>query len=363
MMSDIDYMYQAQRLALKAKGATSPNPLVGSVIVKGDKVIAEGWHRCCGADHAEIIALKKAGKRARGARMYVTLEPCHHYGHTPPCVDQIIQSGIKDVIIGMRDPNQLTNGKSIAKLRRAGIKVKVGICQKELETVNEAFIKYTIHKMPFIAVKSAQSLDGKIATAQGHSQWITSEATRRFARDIRDEYDAILVGINTVLKDNPKLSGNKKTKRLKKIILDSSLKISPKARLFSGTKSSDIFLVTTKKASIRKKAAFLKKGIHVIVCPQQRGKFDLKWLFKELAKREIVSVLVEGGAHVIGSTLKEKLADKIYIYIAPIILGDQKALSSVVGINIEKINKAIRLKRVTLKQIKHDILLEGYLSN
>jgi len=161
-MNDIDYMNRAYHLALKAKGKTSPNPLVGSVIVKGNKIIAEGWHRRCGADHAEAVALKKAGRRALGARMYVTLEPCNHYGRTPPCVDQIIKSGIKEIIIGMKDPNPLTNGKSIAKLRRAGIKTKAGVLQKELEAMNEAFIKYATTKMPFVAVKAAQSLSGKL---------------------------------------------------------------------------------------------------------------------------------------------------------------------------------------------------------
>ncbi len=359
-MIDIGYMRKAQKLALKAKGNTSPNPLVGSVIVKGNKIIAEGWHHRCGADHAEIVALKKAGQRAREACMYVTLEPCHHFGRTPPCVDQIIQSGIKEIVIGMKDPNPLTNGKSIAKLRRAGIKVKVGILQKDLRVMNEAFVKYAKIKMPFIAIKSAQSLDGKIATATGHSKWITSEATRRYARSIRDEFDAILVGINTVLKDDPKLNGSKKTKYPKKIILDSSLKVSIKARLFSGVKPSDVFLVTTDKAPERKRKAFLKKGVNVIVCPRRKRLFDLKWLFKELAKQEITSILVEGGAHVIGTVLKEGLADKAYVYIAPIILGDQKALSSVVGIETKNINKALRLKRTTFRQIGQDVLIEAY---
>ena len=359
-MNDIDYMNRAYCLALKAKGKTSPNPLVGSVIVYDDKIIAEGWHRRCGASHAEIIALKDAGRRALGARMYVTLEPCFHYGRTPPCVDRIIQSGIKEIIIGMKDPNPLTNGKSIAKLRRAGIKVKTGVLQKELEAMNEAFIKYTKKKIPFVALKSAQSLDGKIATAKGHSKWITSEAARKYARRIRDEFDAILVGINTVVKDDPRLAPSKRTKNLKKIILDSSLRILPKARLFSSSKPSDIIIATTVKASAKKRADFRKKGIHVLVCPQRGGKIDLKWLFTELAKQEIMSILVEGGAHVIGSVLKAKLADKIYCYIAPIIIGDQKALSSVVGINIGKVNQSIPLKNIVLKEIGKDILVEGY---
>ncbi len=361
-MMDIDYMRGAYHLALKARGKTSPNPLVGSLIVKGGGIIAEGWHRRCGADHAEIAALKKAGIRARGAKMYVTLEPCHHYGHTPPCVDKIINSGIKEVIIGMKDPNPLTKGKSIAKLRRAGIKTKVGVFQREVEEMNEPFVKYIKEEMPFVAAKCAQTLDGKIATAGGESKWITSEVARRFARNIRDEFDAILVGITTVQKDNPRLSASKKTKVLRKIILDSSLKISTEARLFSGTRPSDVFIVTTAEASDKKKAILLKKGVNVIVCPRRAGQIDLKWLFKELAKQKIMSILVEGGAHVIGSALKEKLVDKMYIYMAPKIFGDQKALSSVVGIDIKSVGKAVGLKKISIEKIGQDILIQGYVN-
>lgn len=359
-MNDINLMRRAYHLALKAKGQTSPNPLVGCVLVKGKTIIAEGWHRRCGADHAEVVALKKAGKRACGARMFVTLEPCHHYGRTPPCVDRIIESGVKEVVVGMKDPNPLTNGRSIAKLRRSGIKIKTGILQDELKSMNEAFIKYVTKRMPFVAVKSAQSLDGKIATVKGDSKWITSEAARKYARRIRDEYDAILVGINTVLKDNPRLTGSKKTKRLKKIVLDSTLKISPKARLFSGSKPGEVILATTEKASKAKIERFLKNGICVLVCPQLNGKVDIKGLFKKLARMEIASILVEGGAHVIGSVLKLKLADKFYCYIAPVIMGDQNALSSVVGLNVKTIGRSVRLKNIKVKNIGRDVLAEGY---
>lgn len=361
-MTDIDYMQKAYQLALKAKGRTSPNPMVGCLIVKGSRIVAEGWHRRCGGDHAENAALKKAGTRARGARMYVTLEPCGHYGRTPPCVDQIIKSGIREIVIGMKDPNPLTNGKSIAKLRRAGIQTKVGVLKGELGVMNEAFLKYIRKGVPFVAAKCAQSIDGKSATADGRSKWITSEAARRFGRGIRDEFDAILVGINTVLKDNPRLNGAKKRTGLQKIILDSSLRIPPNARLFSGIRPSHCIVATTAGASGRKKIALLKRGINVIVCPRREGRPDLKWLFKELAKRQITSVLVEGGAHVVGSALREKLVDKMYIYIAPKIFGDQKALSSVVGIDAAHVNKAIRLQKITLKEIGNDILIQGYIN-
>lgn len=363
MKTDIDYMKRACHLALKAKGKTSPNPMVGSVIVKKNRIIAEGWHRRCGTDHAEIVALKKAGRRAVGARMYVTLEPCRHYGRTPPCVDQIIESGIKEIVIGMKDPNQMTNGKTIAQLRRRGIKTKVGILQDELEIMNEVFIKYTKIKMPFVAAKCAQSLDGKSATGTGRSKWITCEATREFAKCIRDEYDAILVGITTVLKDNPRLKGRCKTKKIKKIILDSTLKIPLKARLFSGIQPADCIIVTTSRASNRKVTVLRNKGINIMVCPMRAGRLDLRWLFKELAKREIASILIEGGPHVIGSALKARLIDKMYIYIAPKIFGDQNALSSVVGINTVNIDKTVQLKDLTFEKVDKDILIQGYINN
>lgn len=363
MMTDIDYMQRAYRLALKAKGKTSPNPMVGSVLVKNKRIIAEGWHSRCGGDHAEISALKKVRGSVLKSKMYVTLEPCYHTGRTAPCVDQIIRSGISEVVIGMKDPNPLTNGKSIAKLRRAGLKTKVGILQDELELLNEKFIKYNKRKMPFVSVKCAQSLDGKIATASGQSKWITSDKSRRFARSLRDEYDAILVGINTVLKDNPRLSGSKKSKNIKKIILDSKLQISSKAKLFSGAQPSDCIIATTKKASNRKIQVLRGRGNNVIVCPLKLGKLNLKWLFKELAQLEITSILIEGGAHVIGNALKNNLVDKIYIYMAPKIIGDQKALSSIVGINTGHVNSAIQLKKMTFQQIGKDILIQGYIAN
>ncbi len=267
----------------------------------------------------------------------------------------------KEVIIGMKDPNSLTNGKSIAKLRQAGIATRVGFLKDELGIMNEAFIKYIKTKMPFVVTKTAQSLDGKIATAKGQSKWITSEAARRFARSFRDEFDAILVGINTVLKDDPKLNGSKAARRLKKIVLDPSLKISLKARLFSGTRPSDCIIATSAKASDKKKKVLDKRGFTVIVCPYRDGQLDLKWLFKELAKQAIMSILVEGGAHVIGSVLRERLADQMVIYIAPKIFGDQRALNSVVGLRMQNVSKAIELKRMTFREIGGDLMIKGYI--
>lgn len=353
-------MQLALDIAVKGKGKTSPNPMVGAVIVKGNRVITAGWHKRCGTDHAEIVALKKAGARARGAKLYVTLEPCFHYGRTPPCVDKIIASGIREVVIAMVDPNPLTRGKSIAKLRRAGIRVKTGVLRPAAERINEVFIKYMRGKMPFVAAKCAQTLDGKIATVTGESKWITSAKTRDYARRIRDEFDAICVGVNTVLRDDPRLNGAEETKRLKKIILDSSLKTPLTARLFKGVRPADCMIAVTRKASPAKVKQFQKKGIRVIISAVKDGRVNLKWLLKALAKEEITSILMEGGAHVIGSALKEKLVDKLYIYVAPKIIGDQDALSSVVGINTVNVGKPIRLKNLASRAIGQDILLTGY---
>ncbi len=363
-MSDQYFMRVALDLAVKTKGWTSPNPMVGAVIVRGSgkrgRVIAKGWHQRCGADHAEIMALKKAGQRARGARMYVTLEPCFHFGRTPPCVDQIIRSGIQEVIIAMVDPNPLTCGKSIAKLRRAGIKVRLGILRSDAKMLNEVFIKYMRTRMPFVAAKCGQTIDGKIATVTGQSKWITSSAARQYARRIRDEFDAICVGVNTVLKDNPRLDGMRPTQRLLKIVLDSSLRTPLTARLFFGASWARCLLAVTKKASGRRVQEFRRKGIRVVVCPSKEGRVDLKWLLKALAKEEITSILMEGGARIIGQALKERLIDKFYIYVAPKIIGDQNALSAVTGMPTAHVNRAVCLKRVHVQTIGPDILIIAY---
>ncbi len=353
------WMERAIKLALKARGKTSPNPMVGAVIVHQKKIVAQGYHHFCGGDHAEIDALKKVNFKAQGMTMYVTLEPCHHFGRTPPCVDAIIRSGIKEVVIGMQDPNNKTNGQSIAKLKKAGVNVRVGLLSDELQQMNEVFMKYITQKMPFTVTKTAQTLDGKIATSSGESKWITSEKTRAFARKQRDDFDAILVGINTVLADDPMLSGEKK-KNLKKIIVDSQLKLTLKAKLFEENKYNQVIIATTRLSLEKKLKQFESLGIVVIVCPQKKKKVDLIWLWKELAKREISSILVEGGAQMIGQCLEHDLVDKMHIYIAPKILGDEHALSAVVGRQVSKLSSAINLKNSTIKKIDTDFIIEGY---
>ncbi len=355
MSTPLWYMEQAYRLALKAKGKTSPNPLVGAVIVKKGRVIARGWHKRCGGDHAEAMALKQAGKKAKSSDLYVTLEPCSHYGRTPPCVDKIIEMGIKSVYIGMIDPNPLVRGKSVATLRRAGIKVKVGFLSNELEKMNEAFIKYMKYKIPFVVAKTAQTLDGKVATSAGRSKWITAPGTRAASKKKRTEFDAIMVGINTVLQDDPRL--NAPGKRIKKVIVDSRLQVSPAARLFKNALPQDCFVATTSQADPKTAAAFRRRGVNVMVYSR---KIDLRRLLKDLAKRQITSVLIEGGPTLIGQALKGKVVDKMHVYIAPKIAGDGAALNSVLGLKTENINRLVRLKDLSVQRLGEDIFVEGY---
>jgi diaminohydroxyphosphoribosylaminopyrimidine deaminase/5-amino-6-(5-phosphoribosylamino)uracil reductase len=359
-MTNEEYMQLAMRLAQKGRGKTSPNPMVGAVIVKNHRIIAQGWHQRCGGLHAEAAALRHAGGRAAGASMYVTLEPCFHFGRTPPCVDQVIASRIKEVFMGMRDPNPLTNGKSAALLRKAGIRVHIGLLQRPLEKLNEAFIKYMKHRIPFVVAKTAQTLDGKIATAQGQSQWITSAAARRYARGLRNEFDAIIVGINTVLADDPLLEPASRHKRLQKVILDSRLRVPLRARLLREGNPRDCIIATSHQGPPDRIRKLEKRGACVLRCPVQNGKILLKWLLEELARREITAVLIEGGAQIIGSALRERLVDKMRIFVAPKIIGSQQALSAIDGMICSHVDHAVVLRSLTLTPLEKDWMWEGY---
>lgn len=352
-------MQRALDLAAKGRASTSPNPMVGAVIVKGGRIVSEGWHARAGSDHAEIVAIKNTKERVKGSTLYVTLEPCHHWGRTPPCVDAVIEHDFKEVIIAVKDPNPLTAGKSIRKMKQAGIKVTVGVCEEQARKLNEVFFKYMTKKMPFVTAKIAQTLDGKIATAAGSSKWITSEKTRNYAKSLRKNFDAILVGINTVLKDNPVLSAPGKP-GFKKIVVDSQLRMPISAKLFEkGKAAKDVILAVTSRAPAARIKKFQTKGATVIVCPLKSGRVDLKSLFKTLAEREITSVLMEGGSHVIGSALKDKLVDRLHIYVAPKIIGDREAKSSIVGINIKDVSKSLQCKIARAERIGEDLFIEA----
>ncbi len=377
MNTEEKFIQLALELALKGKGRTSPNPMVGAVVVKGSKVVGCGYHRRVGGPHAEVSALNMAEGKAKGASLYVNLEPCSVFGRTPPCVEKIISSGISEVIIAMEDPNPLNNGRGIKLLRSSGIKVKVGILKKGAIKINEVFIKYITKRLPFLTVKIAQSLDGKIATKGGDSQWITGSRARRYVHQLRRETDAVLVGVNTIIKDNPLLTSrlryakniSEETQPIK-IVVDSRLKTPPHARIFSQRSPAKVIIATTKCAP-PKKIKQLGRYAEIIAFSAQdnrvnpvrnrrySNRVNLQDLMRTLAEREITSVFVEGGGELTASLLKEKLVDKVLFFIAPKIVGGRDAITSVEGEGILKVSQAIRLKGIEITRFGEDILLTG----
>lgn len=358
LKEDRKWMVKAIRLAQRGIGNTSPNPRVGACVVKKGKLVGTGFHARAGQDHAEIIALKRAGRRAKGATLYVTLEPCAHFGKTPPCVRSVAESGIRRVVIGQLDPNPVTKRKGIRFLAREGMQVRHGVLKREAEALNRPFRKWVTRGIPYVTVKIAQSLDGKIATPEGDSKWISSAAARRFVQMLRKQADAILVGVGTVLRDDPRLAVRGKTsKPPAKVILDSSLRISPRARLFQT--AGGVIIATTSRASSLKRKRLSRKA-DLILTPLRREKVDLRFLFRELARRSILHVLVEGGGEVMGQLIDERLADEAYFFVAPKIIGGRIAPTSVMGEGTPWVKNAKVLRGIELKRIGGDYLFHGY---
>lgn len=346
-------MRQALRLALKAKGKTSPNPLVGAVVVKAGKVVGKGFHRGCGLPHAEREALIRAKEKAKGATLYVTLEPCFVQGKTPPCLDIILSSGINKVVIAAKDPNPAVCGRGIKRLKANKVKVVLGVCRREAERVNEIFFKNMKEKMPFVAAKAGQSLDGKIATASGESKWITAKAAREFSRRLRDSYDAVLVGGKTVRADNPSLDGAKK--KTAKIIISSNLDFPKNCRLLTEN-PANLFIFTAKKNQEKKMPV---KG-KVFFLNQTKAGLPLKAILRKLYRQGIMSVFVEGGSDTLGRFFQQKLVDKVYFFIAPKIIGGKFSLPSVGGQGFRRLKDSIKLSDIKLTRVKEDILIQGY---
>ena len=359
-MTDEIFMREALRIAKNAQGRTSPNPLVGAVIVKDGRIIAEGWHRKAGTPHAEIHALNMAGELAKNSTMYVTLEPCSHFGRTPPCANKIVDAGIKKVVIAMQDPNPLVAGRGVEILRAAGIEVEVGILEEDARRLNEVFLKYITKKIPFVTAKFACSLDGKIATFSGQSQWISCEESRKFVHKMRDINDGIMVGIGTVLADNPslttRLDGGKNPVR---IIADSFARLPLDSKILYDGAAKNIIAVT-ENAPAEKVSKLKKLGAEIIVA----GSFqvNLKTLMNELAKREITSVLLEGGGTLNFSMFRAGLIDKVFAFVAPKIIGGIDALTPVEGGGVEKLSDAVQLENLTAEKIGSDILICGYIN-
>ncbi len=344
------YMLAAIQLGKKGLGKTSPNPAVGCVIAKHKKIVGAGFHKRFGAAHAEIGALNKAGSKARGASLYVNLEPCIHFGKTPPCVDAIIKSGIKKVFVGMHDPNPVNNGKGIKILRSAGIKVKVGVCNKWAKDLNAPFIKYITKNFPYVTLKMAQSLDGKIAARLGDSKWITCKDSRRLVHQIRQQVDAVMVGVGTVVKDNPLLTARSKDRQPVKIIVDSKLRTPLNSRIFSKKSPAKTIIAATNSAPKKRIKKLLKKNVEILPVRGKNGRVDLKALMKLLANKGLINILVEGGAELAASLLNEGLVDRVLFFVAPKIIG-----------NKNKISQALAVKGLTVKKIASDFLFEGEL--
>ncbi|MCM8794844.1 MAG: bifunctional diaminohydroxyphosphoribosylaminopyrimidine deaminase/5-amino-6-(5-phosphoribosylamino)uracil reductase RibD [Candidatus Omnitrophica bacterium] len=360
--SDEKFMRLALELAAKAKGRTRPNPQVGAVVVRSGRIVGTGWHKRAGLPHAEVIAIRRAGRKARGATLYVTLEPCVHTGRTGPCTELIKKAGIRRVVAAMIDPNPKVAGKGIRALKAAGIKVSTGLLESQARFLNEIFVTWMKKKRPFVTVKIAQSLDGKIAARSGDSRWISSPASREWVHHLRAGTDAILVGVETVLKDDPRLTVrlNGGGKQPVKIVLDSRLRTSAKARIF--TSKAPVIIATTSAASKEKEKKLQHAGAQVIRFPAQKGRVPLKPLLRRLAAMEISHLLIEGGGEVIASAFQARAVDRIFCLIAPTIIGGRSAPTSVGGEGIPSLKRAYALEKMTVRPLGPDLLVAAQVS-
>lgn len=359
--NDDKFMKLALSLAEKARGRTSPNPMVGAVIVRDGRIVGRGYHRKAGTPHAEIYAIAYAGAEAKGATMYVSLEPCSHYGRTGPCSQAIIEAGLSRVVMAMMDPNPQVSGRGRKILEEHGIEVRSGVLEAEARRLNEAFMKYITTGRPFVILKSAMSLDGKIATASGLSKWITSEGSRRMVHQIRDEVDAIMVGIGTVLRDDPSLttrlpdgSGQDPTR----IILDSRARIPLEAKVLNLESPARTIVAVTPKASGERLTA-LKQHAEVLVIPERDGRVDLQVLVEKLGQMEIMSLLLEGGAEVNSSALKAGIVDKVMVFIAPKLIGGSSSPGPIGGTGIVDLSEAVPLTNISVTRVGEDMLVVG----
>lgn len=356
-------MKRALEIAKLGEGYISPNPLVGAVIVKNDKIIGEGYHEKFGENHAEVNAFLNVSEDVTGADMYVTLEPCSHYGKTPPCAERIVKEGIKKVVIAMEDPNPLVAGRGIQILREAGIEVETGILEKEAEDLNEIFLKYIKDKTPFCILKTAMSLDGKIATQTGDSKWISNEKSRKYVHQLRHRVSAIMVGIGTVLADDPLLTtrlDDKEGKDPIRVIIDSKGRIPLESKVINSNSKARTILATTSKIPKHKKGQLESKKVEVVITPTKNQQVDLNYLLKYLGDKGIDSILVEGGSTLNESMIKEKLVDKVINFIAPKIIGGAKAKTPVEGKGFEYVKDAVILDKITTQQFDEDIMISGY---
>ncbi len=369
---DTESMELALRLAARGEGLTSPNPMVGAVIVSGNRIVGQGYHRRVGGPHAEQFALQGAGRRARGATLYVTLEPCQHsHKRTPPCVPSIIAAGLGRVVVAMRDPNPRVSGRGIRRLRQAGLRVDVGCLQEEAERLNERYVHWMRTGRPFVILKSAMTLDGQIATASGESRWITGLGARRQVHRLRSRMDAVLVGVGTVLRDDPQLTvrlgstdgSGRAARQPLRVVLDSTLRTPFSARVLqpSGSARSPVrtVVITTAKAPKRRIERLRARGVSVLVVPGRRGRVSLRACLEQLGQLGITGVLIEGGSEVNAAALREGLVNRVMLYVAPCLLGGQDAKGMIGGRTPTQLEDSIRLSELRVRRVGTDYLIEG----
>ncbi len=363
---DIEYMRRAMELAERGVGFTNPNPMVGAVIVKGGKVIGEGWHERCGEWHAERNAFKNCTVPAEGATMYVTLEPCCHYGKTPPCTEAIIEHGIARVVVGMEDPNPLVAGKGIALLREAGIEVVCGVEEEALREQNRVFLKYISTKLPWVAMKTAMTLDGKIATRTGDSKWITGAEARAYVHELRHRFMAIVVGIGTAVADDPLLNCRIEGRGVRqpiRVVVDSNARLSLDSQLVKTAGEYRTIVAHTRFAPEESVKALREAGVEMLLCKEKEGLVDVRNLLELLGQSGIDSILLEGGGSLNYTFLAEGLADELYAFIAPKIVGGMNAKTPVEGAGMEKMADAINLELENVLNVGHDVLLKLKVKN
>jgi diaminohydroxyphosphoribosylaminopyrimidine deaminase / 5-amino-6-(5-phosphoribosylamino)uracil reductase len=353
-------MRRALALARRGLGRTSPNPAVGCVIVRNGEVVGEGWHRKAGTPHAEVHALRHAGDRARGADVYVTLEPCSHHGRTPPCAEALIKAGVSRVFSGMMDPNPVVSGQGLAMLRGAGIAVECGVLETECRLLNEAFVKHITSGLPFVIVKSALTLDGKTATASGDSKWITSEKSRRYVHTLRSRVDAIMVGVGTVLADDPQLTCRMvRGQDPHRIVVDSRLRTPPASALFHLDSQAKTIFATVERDPA-KIESIQRLGAEILLCDELDGRVDLEDLLRRLGASGIQSILLEGGRELVGSAVRKGLVDKFLLFYSPKLLAGEDGYGLCAGPGFERMRDAIALRNSSVRRFAEDFLIIGY---
>lgn len=358
------WMRRALDLAARARGRTSPNPMVGAVLVRDGEIVGEGFHAYAGSDHAEVVALDEAEGAVAGATLYVSLEPCCHHGRTPPCVEAIAHAGIRRVVVACQDPNPAVNGQGVAALRAAGLPVDVGVLAEEAARLNEAFFTQIRTGRPFVILKTAASLDGKIATRTGESRWITGESARRHVHRLRNEVDAVLVGIGTVLRDDPLLTtrlGIADQRDPARVIVDNLARLPLRAKVVNRASTAPTLLAVSQMAPREKLEVLEREGVQVIVVDGSPRRVSLERLMEKLGKLGFLSVMVEGGAEINASALREGIVDKILLFLAPMLIGGKSTPTAVGGDGIEALSQAVRLRDVRIERFDDDILLEGYI--